>query len=226
MENDNKELTYQEKLALQREEIQRALNVNGYEGFLDFDDDIFLLDYWDYEDGLNLLIGIAKIDFYSQQIGDDYEEFKRITTLDHDFYTEHDQPHITYAFLDVRRRLERIWKSGAHPEHNPPSYYIDWAISKKHEIPWLKYAIEKGFYKLASNNLIDPMDKPLSNRERDTLLVIIASLAKEADIPINKTAKAASLISNLTQIIGAPVGETTIETHLKKIPQALEKRGK
>lgn len=69
-------------------------------------------------------------------------------------------------------------------------------------------------------------EKPLSNTERDTLLVIIAALAKEAKVDIEKTSKTGELIANMTQLIGTPIGATTIETHLKKINQALASRAK
>ena len=69
-------------------------------------------------------------------------------------------------------------------------------------------------------------EKPLSDKEREALLIIIAALAKEAKIDINKASKAGELIANLTQQIGAFVGATTIETHLKKISQALQSRAK
>lgn len=64
--------------------------------------------------------------------------------------------------------------------------------------------------------------KPLVNKERETLLVIIAALAKAAHVDINKISKAGDVIANMTHEIGVPIGATTIETHLKKIKQALE----
>ena len=70
------------------------------------------------------------------------------------------------------------------------------------------------------------ISKPLSNIERETLLIIIAALAKEAKVDIVKTSKAGDLIANMTQLIGAPIGATTIETHLKKINQAIVNRTK
>ena len=66
----------------------------------------------------------------------------------------------------------------------------------------------------------------LNGSERETLLVIIAALAKEAKVDIAKTSKTGELIANMTQTLGASVGATTIETHLKKIPKALESRAK
>ena len=70
------------------------------------------------------------------------------------------------------------------------------------------------------------VDKPLSNTERKTLLIIIAALAKEVGLDVTKISKTGDLIANMTQLIGAPIGATTIETHLKKINQALENRAK
>ena len=69
-------------------------------------------------------------------------------------------------------------------------------------------------------------DKLLESRERETLLIIIAALAVEAKINYTKTSKASDLIENLTQILGVPVGATTIERHLKQIQKALENRAK
>ncbi len=73
---------------------------------------------------------------------------------------------------------------------------------------------------------IKKSEKPLIETERSTLLTIIAALAKEAHIDIGKTSKAGELIANMTQQLGAAVGATTIETHLKKIPQSLKNRAK
>jgi hypothetical protein len=67
--------------------------------------------------------------------------------------------------------------------------------------------------------------KPIATlRERETLLIIIAALAKEARVDITKTSKSASIIESLTQQLGSPVGSTTIERHLKSIFIALESR--
>ena len=68
--------------------------------------------------------------------------------------------------------------------------------------------------------------KSLVDRERETLLIIIAALAKEAKVDIDKISKAGDLIANMTHLIGVPIGATTIETHLNKIKQALENRAK
>ena len=72
----------------------------------------------------------------------------------------------------------------------------------------------------------DPDEKPLSTNERNTLLVIIAALCSEAKIDYTKPAKAAGMILHTADSMGLKIGETTIERHLKKIPDALEARMK
>jgi len=67
---------------------------------------------------------------------------------------------------------------------------------------------------------------PLDTRERNTLLIIIAALCKEATIDYNKPAKAAALIKSTADFMPVSIGETTIEGHLKKIPDALANRMK
>ena len=69
-------------------------------------------------------------------------------------------------------------------------------------------------------------EKPLSNRERNTLLTIVAVLCNEAKIDYTKHAKTAGLIQSTAAGMGLSIGETTIEGHLKKIPDALATRMK
>lgn len=70
------------------------------------------------------------------------------------------------------------------------------------------------------------LDKPLATRERDTLLTIIAALCKDAGYDHTRHAKTAGLIYNTAVTMGVSIGETTIEGHLKKIPDALGTRMK
>lgn len=69
-------------------------------------------------------------------------------------------------------------------------------------------------------------EKPLSTVERNVLLTIVAALCLELKIDYKRHAKAAGLVKDLVVGIGANVGETTIEGHLKRIPDALEARMK
>jgi hypothetical protein len=43
-------------------------------------------------------------------------------------------------------QLRRLWKSGEHANRNTPSYFIKWALNKGHEISWLDWAQEQGFF--------------------------------------------------------------------------------
>ena len=73
------------------------------------------------------------------------------------------------------------------------------------------------------------IERPLGTRERDTLLTIIAVLAKAAKVGLDdyrKPGKAAGYIEGLTDDFGAHVSKRTIEDHLKKIHDALAARKK
>ncbi len=67
-------------------------------------------------------------------------------------------------------------------------------------------------------------EKKVATVERNTLLTIIAVLCKEAKMDFMKPAKTAGLIQGAAAQMGVSIGETTIETHLKKIPDALATR--
>ena len=69
-------------------------------------------------------------------------------------------------------------------------------------------------------------DRPLKERERKTMLIIIAALARVAKIDINSPGKAALYIEGLTDEMGARASKRAIENHLKNIPDALESRMK
>ena len=78
-----------------------------------------------------------------------------------------------------------------------------------------------------ADDVTDPLDKPLEvQRERATLLTIIAALADEADIDISKASKAGVIIEARTVELGARVAARTIEGHLKRISDALDRRRK
>lgn len=73
---------------------------------------------------------------------------------------------------------------------------------------------------------VTKIETPVSTRERNTLITIIAALAKEAKIDVSKPSKAAESIADMTQRLGAPVAKRTIEEKLKLIDDALESRAK
>lgn len=81
-------------------------------------------------------------------------------------------------------------------------------------------------FELSLNQNPVTKDRPLIKSERDSLLVIIAAICKEAKLDYKKHAKTARLILSITAEMGVQIGESTIEGHLKKIPETLEGRMK
>jgi hypothetical protein len=69
-------------------------------------------------------------------------------------------------------------------------------------------------------------EKSLGTIERNTLLTIIAVLAKAAKLDVRLPGKAAQYIEGLSDEMGVHVSKRAIEDHLKKIPDALETRMK
>jgi hypothetical protein len=67
-------------------------------------------------------------------------------------------------------------------------------------------------------------DEPLSTKERNTALVIIAALAKHARIDISQPSKAANVIVSEAALLGARLGQRTVENWLKEAPDAIERR--
>lgn len=67
-------------------------------------------------------------------------------------------------------------------------------------------------------------NSPLKERERTTLLTLIAALCEHGGLDITKPSKTANVIEDLTSRIDARVAARTIEEHLKRIPGALKKR--
>ncbi len=69
-------------------------------------------------------------------------------------------------------------------------------------------------------------EKPLSTRERNNLLTIIAVLCEEAKLDYKAASKTADLLQNTAASMGVSISESTIRDHLKKIPDALGTRMK
>lgn len=67
-------------------------------------------------------------------------------------------------------------------------------------------------------------EKPLETRERNTLLLIIAALCRDAGHDYVKSSKTALAIQSTLDSMEVKVGESTIRGHLKEIPNALESR--
>jgi hypothetical protein len=69
-----------------------------------------------------------------------------------------------------------------------------------------------------------PTEKPIQRRERTTLLVMVAALAKLAKIDVTKPSSAATAVESQTTLMGVRVAARTVENHLKRIPEALDSR--
>jgi hypothetical protein len=65
---------------------------------------------------------------------------------------------------------------------------------------------------------------PLATRERNSLLLIVAALAKEADIDLSEPYKAARVTVNIADQLGVKVSENTVASHFKRVPEALGSR--
>lgn len=68
-------------------------------------------------------------------------------------------------------------------------------------------------------------EKPLTSKERNSLLVLIGALCKELDIDPNQRGVATSLVA-MTDLLGAPLTDDTIRKILKQIEEAVELRTK
>lgn len=68
---------------------------------------------------------------------------------------------------------------------------------------------------------LDPMSKPLTTRERDTLLTIIDALAAEAGIDVSHATAAGVTIANMIEKRGGDVAANTIAGHLRRLRQTL-----
>jgi hypothetical protein len=64
-------------------------------------------------------------------------------------------------------------------------------------------------------------EKALGTRERNTLLTIIAALAKEANVDISKASKAGETISQLIAAMGHRVAPNTVAHHLRILRNVL-----
>lgn len=130
------------------------------------------------------------------------------------------------------KRLWDVWRSGYRiGEHEEeffaPAYYIEWAKKKGIDIPWLKWVEEQQLiFHLAKGDDVQEVGKPLTTKEKTSLLTIIALLAEEAKIDWKQPTKAATSILYQADKLNVQIGQRTIEEYLKQIPDALERRMK
>lgn len=108
------------------------------------------LDNWIPTDAFLLLIGVLPDERYLTP-GKKYGGFVGVMTLDGRARRTEDEADMEFLDLGLNwKMLEEIWASGEHPLRNPPMYYVEWAIGKGFEIPWLPWAEEYGLPGLSS----------------------------------------------------------------------------
>lgn len=126
------------------------------------------------------------------------------------------------AYTSDRYRLER---SNMLPSTVKEKILLDLGIERcRDRKVKVDLELEQMYSELKS--LQPKSDKILSIKERRTLLVIIAALAKVAKVDITKITKASETIQSYTDDIEAHVDHGTIEDKLKQIPDALRTRMK
>ena len=158
---------------------------------------------------------------------DDFEEWCETRSIDlGDCWSDflRDESAIANSAADAmdvtRRRLEGLLEEEdvADLKEKFNSQGVEWIFG---EAAALRAKIKKLEGKTAAKE-----EKPLVTRERNTLLAIIAALCKEANLDHTRPAKTADLIADMAAKMGLSIGESTIEGHLKKIPDALASRMK
>ncbi|MEY3755715.1 MAG: hypothetical protein RLY27_2335 [Pseudomonadota bacterium] len=151
--------------------ISAALNVNGYDAPFGYNDDIFLHDTWEKSNALNYLVGIEWHSF-------DERENLILKTLAHKQYSSETQPEIVDAFFSELQRLHDLWHTGVYVIRNKPEFYIQWAKSKRIDIPWLKYAEENELF-VSTITAASVSQQSLHPRVENNYLRLIHSLCLE-----------------------------------------------
>ena len=72
----------------------------------------------------------------------------------------------------------------------------------------------------------DRLEQTLATRERKTLLTIIVALSQSQNIDWTRPHKAAQQIAPMVELLGAEIAPRTIQDHLSRIPQFVERRTK
>ncbi len=108
------------------------------------------------------------------------------------------------------------------PSHHPANYYPAEGLPYDSVLVVRTSALQE--LETRVSELDKPAEKPIGRRERTTLLVIMAALAKLAKIDLTKPSAAAASIESQITLMGARVAARTVENHLKRIPEALGDR--
>jgi hypothetical protein len=115
-------------------------------------------------------------------------------------------------FLGGKREFERVpsyYPSGGLDEHD----YV--LVVRTKEVTRFIQSLEE----------TPPEAKPLSSKERNSLLVLLGAVCKHSDIEPSQRGIATSLVV-MTELIGAPLTDDTIRKILNQIEPAIESRSK
>jgi hypothetical protein len=116
------------------------------------------------------------------------------------------------AYLGGKREFERIpsyYPSGGLDEHD----YV--LVVKTNEVTRFIQSLEE----------TTPEAKPLTSKERNSLLVLLGAVCKNSDIDPSQRGIATSLVA-MTELISAPLTDDTIRKILNQIEPAIESRSK
>lgn len=215
-----------EKTSRHVEELNESLN-NMQERMVFW----FLCDNWSHEQAMMLLVGLDPQETTIDDDASDYVESDNpqldvavtldgIETLPYSYLLEdmdlknEDLNKLRQFQLELNY-LTDLFGSGDHPVKNPPQYYIEWAESKNHIIPWLGHVIKVGLYIPEGGRVEKPTaEKGLLTRERETMVRIIHALAKNGyRYPNHGTIK--EIVSDF-RMVGNGVSEKTLMKYLKE----------
>lgn len=193
------------------------------------DDKIIQFDEYEKDRNVVSLSGVYDLAMIGAERFDCEARFQALTggipveliSLDGTFVQNHDKSHY-YSILEVLtpQKVEKDTYKIIPPTYMPANGLPDDSVIV------VRTASIKAFEESLNEIEEDTLSKPLGNRERRTLLTIIAAVCKEAKLDIKTHSKTANLIHDLTVKMGVEVSESAIEDHLKKIPDALETRMK
>jgi hypothetical protein len=119
--------------------------------------------------------------------------------------------------------LDRFEHNLSKPYNNPRNYHPAAGLPSDSVLVVRTSALRKLEARISEGGKAP--EKPVGRRERTTLLVMIAALAKLAKIDVTKQSSEAAAIETQVTLLGARVAARTIENHLSRIPEALESRG-
>ena len=110
----------------------------------------------------------------------------------------------------------------------PPPGYLRWPEGctlglRRQDVEDLAETLNKEKPTPSAPKSADALDKPLGERERETLLVIIAALAKKAEIDMSHPTTAAKKIVREVELLGAKIHWQTVDNKLKQVKEVVEK---